>query len=233
MVRESGAQYPFILMNTDRSAKKGMHWWSFLDSNPKKEIFLFNSFSLEGLEEFILQDDHKVLIKILYGTDKFNKKDNKITLITLRFSMKEYEKIKNMNRLSESTIDLLHLMNQYGKKHKLKNEVIVHLVDHQLQVIKRDTCGMYQIYFYVNLFNLLENSSIISQKLLNKRTIKNVLNEMLSTDRQKNENRIEQLQNETIYSEGEMELERDLSWNHKLFEIVYRLQTGCFMFLLL
>ena len=149
MVRESGAQYPFILMNTDRSDKKGMHWWSFLDSNPKKEIFLFNSFSLEGLEEFILQDDQKVLIKIPYGTDKFNKKDNKITLITLRFSMKEYEKIKNMNRLSESTIDLLHLMNQYGKKHKLKNEVIVHLVDHQLQVIKRDTCGMYQIYFYV------------------------------------------------------------------------------------
>ena len=92
---------------------------------------------------------------------------------------------------------------------------------------------MYQIYFYVNLFNLLKNSSIISQKLLNKRTIKNVLNEMLSTDRQKNENRIEQLQNETIYSEGEMELERDLSWNQKLFEIVYRLWTGCFMFLLL
>ena len=34
-------------------------------------------------------------------------------------------------------------MNKYGKKHKLKNEVIVHLVDNQLQVIKRDTCGMY------------------------------------------------------------------------------------------
>ena len=30
--------------------------------------------------------------------------------------MKEYEKIKNMNRLSETTIDLLHLMNEYGKK---------------------------------------------------------------------------------------------------------------------
>ena len=32
---------------------------------------------------------------------------------------------------------------------------------------------MYQIYFYVNLFNPLENSSIISQESLNKRTIKN------------------------------------------------------------
>ena len=58
------------------------------------------------------------------------------------------------------------------KKHKLKNELIVNLVDDQLQVINRNTCGMYQIYFYVNLFNPLENSSIITQKSLNKQTIK-------------------------------------------------------------
>ena len=82
--------------------------------------------------------------------------------------MKEYEKIQNMNRLSETTTDLLHLMNEHGKIHRLKNEVIVHLVDNQLQMIERDTCGMYQIYFYVNLFNPLEDSSIISKKSLNK-----------------------------------------------------------------
>ena len=54
------------------------------------------------------------------------------------------------------------------KKHRLKNEVIVHLVDNQLQMIEKDTCGMYQIYFYINLFSPLENSSIISEKGLNK-----------------------------------------------------------------
>ena len=40
--------------------------------------------------------------------------------------MKKYKKMKNMNKLSETTIDLLHLMNEYGRKHKFKNEVIVH-----------------------------------------------------------------------------------------------------------
>ena len=30
--------------------------------------------------------------------------------------MPEYEKIKNKNKLSESTIDLLYLMNKYKKK---------------------------------------------------------------------------------------------------------------------
>ena len=54
--------------------------------------------------------------------------------------MQEYEKIKKMNRLNETTIALLHLMNEYRIKHDLKNEVIVHIVDDQLQMIKRDTC---------------------------------------------------------------------------------------------
>ena len=44
MMNEKGARYPFIIMNTGCSNKKGTHWWSFLDLHPKKEIFLFNSF---------------------------------------------------------------------------------------------------------------------------------------------------------------------------------------------
>ena len=66
--------------------------------------------------------------------------------------------------MSETTVDLLHLINEYGKKHRLKNEVIVHLVDDQLQITEKDTYGMYQIYFYVNLFNPLGNSSILNKK---------------------------------------------------------------------
>ena len=46
--------------------------------------------------------------------------------------MWEYEIIKNKSRLGETTIDLLYLMNEYGKKHDQKDEIIVHLVDNQL-----------------------------------------------------------------------------------------------------
>ena len=194
MMTESGAVNLFIIMNTDRSDKKGTY--CFLDLHTKKEVFLFNSFGFQGFKEFILQDDQKILNKVLYGIKKVNEKDNKVTLITLKFSMQEYEKIKNKNRLSETTIDLLDLMYKSGKKHNLRNEVIVHLVDDQLQMIERDTCGMYQIYFYVNLFNPLENSSIIIEKILNKRTIEELLNEILSTDRQENENRRKQFAEE-------------------------------------
>ena len=84
--------------------------------------------------------------------------------MTLKFSIPEYKKIKTLQKLSETTVDLLHLINEYGKKHRLKNEVIVHLVDDQLQINEKDTYGMYQIYFYVNLFNLLGNSRILNKK---------------------------------------------------------------------
>ena len=61
---------------------------------------------------------------------------------------------------------------------------------------------MYQIYFYVSLFNPLENNSIISQGSLNKGTIKKLLNEILSRDRQENENRTEQFVEENDIHRG-------------------------------
>ena len=44
--------------------------------------------------------------------------------------MRKYEKMKNMDRLSATTIDLLHLINKNGKNWP-KNEVVVHLFDDQ------------------------------------------------------------------------------------------------------
>ena len=70
--------------------------------------------------------------------------------------------LKNFDILSVTTIDLLDLINKYGKKQTLKNEVIVNLVDDQLQMIKKYTCRMYKIYSYINLFNPLYNSSVLN-----------------------------------------------------------------------
>ena len=67
VMNEKSTRYPFIIMNTDCSIKKGMHWWSFLDLHPKKETFLFDSFRFDGFKEFLLQDGKKALNKILYG----------------------------------------------------------------------------------------------------------------------------------------------------------------------
>ena len=69
-----------------------------------------------------MQDDKKILNKILFGIEKFKRKDKKITPIILKFSMKEYEKIRHANRLSITAIDLLHLIREFGKLHGIKGE---------------------------------------------------------------------------------------------------------------
>ena len=78
MMAERRSRYPFIIMSTGCSNKSSTHWWSFLDLHPKKEIFLFDSFGFEGFKEFIIQDDKKLLNKILFGIDNLKKKQYRI-----------------------------------------------------------------------------------------------------------------------------------------------------------
>ena len=71
MMNEKSTRYPFIIMNTDRSDKKGTHL------HPTKEIFLFDSFGFDSIEGFLLQDDKKTVNKIMYLIKKFEKKTAK------------------------------------------------------------------------------------------------------------------------------------------------------------
>ena len=61
------------------------------------------------------------------------------------------------------------------------------MVDDQLQNIKSDSCGLFQLYFYINLFLPKEGSQIVSNRTLTLRTIKNLLNEIFSRDLSQNE----------------------------------------------
>ena len=65
--------------------------------------------------------------------------------------------------------------------------VDIYMVDDQLQNIKSDTCGLFQLYFYMNLFLPKENSQIVGSRALTLRTIKNLLNEIFSKSIEENE----------------------------------------------
>ena len=82
--------------------------------------------------------------------------------------MEEYKKIMTVNRLSETTQGILHLINEFGKLHNLK-EVRVHFVDDQLQKTETNTCRVFQLYFFVNLFNTSKSSTIIEDKIITKK----------------------------------------------------------------
>ena len=84
--------------------------------HPGKQTFMFESFGFKGFKELIIQSDQKIINKIFYGVEKFYKNDIKIILVSLRCSILEYKKLKNFDKLSKTTVDLLHLINKYGKK---------------------------------------------------------------------------------------------------------------------
>ena len=85
--KKKRGKYPFIIANTDSSSRGGTHWWSILDIEPKTDIFVFDSFGLDGWRHFIIQDDKKVIEKILFGTEQMTRTDNKITLVNIKFNL--------------------------------------------------------------------------------------------------------------------------------------------------
>ena len=67
------------------------------------------------------------------------------------------------------------------------------MVDDRVQYLNSVTCGIFQLYFYDNLFNPNENSKIQGKARLNKKTIETLLNELFVLDGQdKNEETIRQ-----------------------------------------
>ena len=80
-----GKKYPFLISNTDRSDKKGTHWWSILDIDGKKDFFLFDSFGIKGLKNFIVKDDGKIVVKVLKGVENLKEDKEQTNLVNVNF----------------------------------------------------------------------------------------------------------------------------------------------------
>ena len=67
------------------------------------------------------------------------------------------------------------------------------MVEDRIQDLDSATCGLFQLYFYENLFHPNENSKIQDKAKLNKKTIETLLNRLFVLDDQdKNEEKIRQ-----------------------------------------
>ena len=191
VISEKDAPYPFMIMNTDRSNRKGTHWWSFLELSAKEYIFLFDSYGFIGLKEFIIDNDRKLIDKFFYGLEKIKKKDKKINLTYVQFDLASHKNISK-RQLTRTAQDFFHTLNEFAKIHKRK-VVDVFMVDDCLQNLESDTCGLFQLYFYVNLFLPEKNSKILNNKNLAISTIQTLLNEIFVLDIIENERRAENL----------------------------------------
>ena len=64
------------------------------------------------------------------------------------------------------------------------------LVDDKVQEIYLDTCSLFQLYFYENLFDPDENSKILNEEHLTKKTVETLLNKIFSASKNENERKV-------------------------------------------
>ena len=118
MISAKERKYHFVIASTDDSSKAGMHWWSILDIEPKTNTFFFDSFGLDGLKHFIVHEDRKIVEKVLFGTKKMTRTDNKITLCKIQFNLnacKNLSKIE-INSLSDTATNFFHFIQAFGNQ---------------------------------------------------------------------------------------------------------------------
>lgn len=93
----------------------------------------------------MIHDNKNITNKILYGINKFSKKDDIFTLISLKFSLDAYQNLNRseIKKLSAIAADVFNLINEFGKIHNTKNEIVLYLIDDQLQESTFDSCGIF------------------------------------------------------------------------------------------
>ena len=137
----------------------------------QKHIFFFDRFGVDGLKSFIIQDDKKVIEKILFETEQLTRTDNKITLVNIKFNLKACKNLskRELDNLSDTARDFFHFVQSFRSKLKLRDFVNIWMVVDTVQDFNSVTCGIFQIYFYDNLFNPDQNSIIQDKKRLNRK----------------------------------------------------------------
>ena len=127
--------------------------------------------------------------KFFYGLEKMNRNDKRINLTYVQFDLQNYL-YADKSKLTNTANDFFYTLFEFGRVHN-ESIVDIFMVDDPLQHEKSDTCGIFQLYFYTNLFLPQENSKIIKNRQITMRTIATLLNEILTPDINENESRVE------------------------------------------
>ena len=70
------------------------------------------------------------------------------------------------------------------------------ILEHPVQEITSSTCGLFQFYFYQNIFDSDKRSKFINHEILNKKAIEQMLNQIFSNNVNQNKHEIENFKKE-------------------------------------
>ena len=108
--------------------------------------------------------------------------DNKITLCKIRFNLGASKILSQdeVDTLSDTARNIFWFIQAFGIKLKLRNFVNIWMVEDRLRDLDSSTSGIFQFYFFDNLFNPDENSKIQNNSRLNRKTVEILLNKLFT-----------------------------------------------------
>ena len=149
-IKRRNGKYPFAIFNTDKENEPGVNWWSFIDIHPKNNLFLFDSFGIEGFKLFIVNNDQDIINEVLYNFKKCeNKSSQKLQLCTMKFCVETWQKMsqKTKDQLTGTTQNFFHLLEQFAKLKKTHCMNIL-ILNNQIEDLVSPNCGQFQLCFY-------------------------------------------------------------------------------------
>ena len=149
-IKRRNGKYPFAIFNTDKENEPGVHWWSFIDTHPKNNLFLFGSFGIEGFKLFIVNNDQDIINEVLYNFKKCEKKSSqKLQLCTMKFCVETWQKMsqKTKDQLTGTAQNFFHLLEQFAKLKKTHCMNIL-ILNNQIEDLVSPNCGQFQLCFY-------------------------------------------------------------------------------------
>ena len=144
-----------------------------MDIRPKNNLFLFDSFGVEGFKLFIVDNDQKIINELLYNFKKCESKSSqKLKLCTMKFCVETWQKMsqKTKGQLTDTAQNFFHLLEQFSdlkKTHCMDFLMLENSIEDKIS----PNCEEFQLYFYKNFFNPDKKSKILSHQTLNKSTL--------------------------------------------------------------
>ena len=149
-IKRRNGKYPFAIFNTDKENEPGVNWWSFIDIHPKNNLFLFDSFGIEGFKLFFVNNDQDIINEVLYNFKKCEKKSSqKLQLCTMKFCVETWQKMsqKTKDQLTGTAQNFFHLLEQFAKLKKTHCMNIL-ILNNQIEDLVSPNCGQFQLCFY-------------------------------------------------------------------------------------
>ena len=107
----------------------------------------------------------------------------KLKFCAMAFCVQTWQKIshKVKEQLTNTAKKIFHLLEQFAKLKKTECMNIL-ILENNVEDLLGSTCGLFQLYFYKNLFDPDEKSKILDHENLNKKTLETIINDIFSTD---------------------------------------------------